>query len=535
MIQNKNSRAGFIPPFINRDMKMSPIMQAAAAAKIGFALKNGKTLQVNDVREVVKLGRSLFRKEGKIGNKILSTVEVGLHSMMSESENVIVIQENENMNGAPSNRKRSTVHINEPMLNSFSKLPHRHNNNLRDLINTDTDCISPKKRLLTISRCGFNQRNVDLFGQDTFVSVSNMKTLTECDYHIDKLKREPDRTQELANIGTNRAKYKKRKTNTEINSLVKKIETRVVINSDMQQYCSRISVHVCRIRDLNCCQNPVKTLEDMYTETEKAEAKSLRKEQFVKIMSVRREAEWEFKNSVILTVDANIRRSEVFKKDIQIVKTINRKLEPNMRFDLKIVEHYPRGVNLNKLSNIEGNDLPIGTFIIVESIGDSRCVLQDSKEGVRYNGYSPVKIRYDYFVKLYFISSESKRDVPSTKMIIEPEIDFEDEELASEFYPDRESRFNVDLENIDIEGENHKARYTLGLNNEIADKLGELNQFLRKTNQDPIHEEELMYKEIKTNTTDFSELDPEQILDNVKPSSAFDDMDDDFLDLDEIK
>lgn len=533
MVKKKNSIAGFITPLINRDIKMRPIVQAAAAAKIGYALKTGKPLKGDDLRGLLKLGQSLFRKEGQIGNKFISTVEVGLNSMMSESENVIVLQENESMNGAPSNRKRSTVHINEPMINSFSKLPHRHNNTSRDLINTDTDCISPKKRLLTISRCGFNQRGVDLFGQDTFVSVGNMKTLTECDYHIDKLKKEPNTIKELANIGTNRPQYKKRKTNTEINSLIKKIETSVVINSDMQQYCSRISIHVCRIRDLNCCQNPVKTLEDMYVETEKAEAKSLRKEQFVKVMNVTKEAEWEFKNSVILTVDANIRRSEVFKKDIQIVKTINRKLEPNMRFDLKIVEHYPRGVNLNKLSNIERNDLPIGTFIIVESIGDPRCVLMDSKEGgIRYNGYSPVKLRYDYFVKLHFISSESKRDVPSTKMILEPEIDFEDKELASEFYPDRESMFNVNLKNINIEGENQKARYTLGLNNEIVDQLGQINQFLRKANQDPVHEEELMYKQIKTNTTDFSELVAEQILDNVKPSSAFDDMDDEILDLD---
>jgi len=531
MIKNKNSRLGFIPPLFNRDMKISPVMKAVSAAKVATALSSGKPLQINDIRELAKFGHSLFRKEGKIGNKFLSSVEVGLHSMMSESENVIVVQENENMKGAPSDRLRSTVHINEPMVASFSKLPHRHNNTSRDLINTDTDCITPKKRLLTITRCGFNQRNVDLFGQDTFVSVGNMKTLTQCDYHIDKLKKEPDTTQELANIGTNRAQYKKRKTNIEVNSLIRRIETSVIINSDMQQYCSRVSVHVCKIRDLNCCENPVDTLEAMYVETQKAEAKSLRKEQFVKGMNIKK-AEWEFKNSVILTVDANIRRSEVFKKNIQIVKTINRKLQPNMRFDLKIVEHYPRGVNLNKLSNIEQNDLPIGTFIVVESIGDSRCVLQDSKEGVRYNGYSPVKIRYDYFVKLYFISSESKRDVPSTKMIIEPEIDFEDTELASEFYPDRESRFNVDLKNINIEGENQKARYTLGMNDEIVDQLGKINQFLRKTNQDTVHEEDLIYKEIKANTTDFSELEPEQILDNVKPSSAFDDVDDEFLDLD---
>ena len=527
----KRSILGFVPPIFNRDMKINPVVQTARAMRIARAIKRGR-LETGDVRELIKLGKSLFLKENQIGNKYLSNVEVGLNSLMSESENVVVLQENDKMSGTISNLKRTTVNINEPMLKSYAKLPHRHNNTCRDVINTDTDCINPKKRVLLISRCGFNQRTIDFLGQDAFISVGNMKSLTECEKHIDKLRRKSGGQRELANVGSNRTKYKKRKTASEICSLIKRIETDIIINSDMEEYCSRVSIHICRIRDLECCQNPMDTLAAMYLETEKMENKSLRKEQFIKKFTVISNKEWEFKNSILLSVDANIRRSEAFKKDIQIIKTVKRKLEPNMRFNLKVIEHYERGVNLNKLSSIEKDDLPAGTFLIVESIGDSRCVLVDSEESVRYNGYSPVKLRYDYFVKIHYICSESDSDVPVIKTKSEAEMDFENQELADEFYPDRENTFNVDLEKININGGNKEGRYNLGLNNAVVDELSKINQYLSKTNQDTMEEEELLFKQIKNNATDFKDIDPDIISDNVKPTSVFD-MEDDDSDINE--
>lgn len=535
MVKNRKSIAGFIPPVFNRDMKMKPVFQAARAVKIAKALKSGK-LEGEDIREIIQLGKSIFQKDGQIGNKFINSVDVGRNSLMSETDNLIIVQEN---SSGFSNRKSSTINISEPMVKSFAKLPHRHNTTRRELINTDTDCINPKKRLLTISRCGFNQRTVDFFGQDTFLSVGNMKSFTQCEKHIDGLKKKNSETShELANIGTNRSLYKKRKTNIEINALVKKVVTNIVVNSDMEKYCSRVSIHVCKMRNLDseCSENPLETLHGMYYETADVSAKSLRKDQIVKQFRLKAQKdEWEFKNSTILTIDANIRRSDIFQKNIQVLKTVNRRLEPNTRFDLRIIEHHERGINLNKLSKIQRDDLPAGIFLIVESIGDPRCVLQDGTEGVRYNGHSPVKLRYDYFVKIHYICSESKRDLPSTKMIFEPEIDFEDEELASEFYPDRETVFNVDLKNINIGGQNTEGRYSLGLDNEVVDQLGKINDYLRKTNQEPLEEEENRFQQMKTNTTDFSDVDTDNILDNVKPTTVFDndDNDDNFLDLDE--
>lgn len=360
-----------------------------------------------------------------------------------------------------------------------------------------------------------------------------MKSFTQCEKHMDGLKNRSQTSRELANIGTNRTLYKQRKTDTQINSLVKKVVTNVVINSDMDNYCSRISIHVCKMRELECGENPLETLHAMYDETGEVNAKSLRKSQIVKKFGLKKQKdEWEFKNSTILTVDANIRRSDVFQKNIQVLRTLNRRLEPNTRFDLRIIEHHERGINLNKLSKIEQDDLPAGVFLIIESIGDPRCVLQDENENVRYNGYSPVKLRYDYFVKIHYICNESKRDLPSTKMIFEDEIDFEDQELASEFYPDRETLFNVDLKNINIGGKNTEGRYSLGLNNEVVDQLGKINDYLRKTNQEPVEEEERRFQQIKNNTTDFSDIDQENILDNVIPTTVFDNDDDSFLDLD---
>lgn len=161
-----------------------------------------------------------------------------------------------------------------------------------------------------------------------------------------------------------------------------------------------------------------------------------------------------------------IQKSTIFRKSVRVIDTLTRVLREGDRLDIDITQHFNKGINLNTLYGIENEDLPASAFLIVETFGDRRGKVIDRNNGLNYNGYSPVKIRYDFKLEIGFTCAERDTDRPIVIRSEEKDKDFDSMELGEDFYPTREEKFNVNYDDIKIGTGDLKGRYELMLEGE---------------------------------------------------------------------
>ena len=309
------------------------------------------------------------------------------------------------------------------------------------------------------------------------------------------------------------------------------------------------------MRNLKCGITPEEVLQEIIDETAIPESRSLQASNILGKLEFKagdNENIPEFKDGITTTIDAVIRKSDTFNENIQVLESLPRQIESGCRIDLEIIHHLEKGVNINLLSRLNNDNLPLGLFLMIESFGDPRGVLIDKQEGgIKYSGYAPVKLRYDYELQVEYITKSKKFDDENYKespLVIpskEVSADFLSDELKDEWYPERENTFHIGLKNISLEGDNpeeNEKRYKLQFENDMSNSsyntLNKLNTVLRKKSKDEFTEDDIkpnleLYKKIKEGLTDYSN-DMVNNIERALSEEAEDDIQDLYLGDEEV-
>ena len=360
---------------------------------------------------------------------------------------------------------------------------------------------------------------------------------------------------ETLNKNSDRNEYKRKSKNISRNALIPRIINKIKISSDMCGYYTNVIIHICQMRNLKCGITPEEVLQEVIDETAIPESRSLQNSDILKCLEFKAgdvDNSPEFKDGITTTVDAVIQKSDAFNENIQILRTLPRRIEPGCRIDLDIIHHLERGVNINLLSRLDNENLPLGLFLLIESFGDPRGIIIDKTQGgVKYPGYSPVKLRYEYELKVEYITKSKEfddRGYRESPLVVKREEvagDFLSEELQDEWYPERENKLNVNMQDINLESDDPREkekRYTLQYENQMIssyDTINKLNTVLGKKSKEPFTEDDIkpnleLYKKIKEGLTNYSD----NMIDSIEralTSEAEENIEDLYLSPEEVE
>lgn len=434
-----------------------------------------------DVQSLMNFGAAVATAAmtNKIGNNKYFKIAEACKSLLG-GNSVPVLHHNTRTPNLGRNKgviKTTKMHVGEPIKGKYAKIPSFHTVNTINLIDTQTDCIDPIRKKETVSRAGLNQRLIDFLDEDTYITVGDMKRITQCDKEI---KEQIDRRKDRRTVVTKknvRSEYQVRIPNLRLNSLIRSVKTKFSINSEIPVYDTYVIVNVCLLKDFNNCSVDIEELKkNIVKEAEDANwlQTGLRKDQIIRdIKKVEGEEDpLRFKRSLIVGVDAVLQKSTTFRESVRIVQSITRVLRDGDRLDLTVTQHFKNGIDLNKLYQIENEHLPASAFLIVEAFGDARGKVIDKNNNLSYNGYSPVEIRYDFKIDVDYTCFHKRKDVPLIVITEEKDKDFDSIDLGDEFYPTREEKFNVNYENLQINGINKNGRYELLLDTKTEQTQG---------------------------------------------------------------
>ena len=540
-------RGGFaMPTARGKGINLQPIPKAGSKGKevakdIGKVLSKSK-LNTKDLRQVLKL--ALLVSDTALSSKL----GPGTFFKLARSSNSLLganppmVHTNKYTNTRKGQIKETTLHVGKPIEGRFKVIPSFHYVNRVSLADTEMDCNDPKKKKELVSSCGFNQRNVIFLDNDPYLSVSNLQRITDAKKHIKEVVEERVKTQKPRKVEKTRSKWARRKTNVSLHSLVHNIKSTYKIRNLMPEFNVSLIIHVCCMKDTTECQlGPTEVRKAIILEAldKKNLQSSLRDDQILTNNEIKEDKEVYFKEELKLSIDSVIKKSTVFRDNINCLNTITRRLKPGDRLDFNLIEHFREGINLNKLTKNKNNEeLPSTLFLIIETLGDPRATLRDKQHDLLYNGYSPTKIGFDMRMDISYVAWNKDRDNPIVIRKEEARLDYDDEDLGEEYYPSREQKFNVDLSNIQIGGNlNKKTRYELILEDQ-SEVIPMLSEIKTKDDNEVLTEDDVRLNiDVEDNQSQtksvkerLNELPPEEI------ERIYNDPDrgieDDFLDLD---
>lgn len=395
----------------------------------------------------------------------------------------------------------------------------------KNILDTRSDTLSPADRTKLKANCGINQRCYAFLSSKTFITVEDLIYLTQLDKsenkldstirqefnkmkdhyisNITKVNSEyvPKRVrEELEQLSENlKFKFKKKQIGTD--KIVKYfsaiLETTLTlkITNMMPFYKAHIGIHLVKFSDAALKQNEA-TIDDIINQITYASSQKTATEienlDYLRLEKIPRESikklepdDNGFIKTMSTTLDINLTKNECFLEQCELLNTWTRVLGPRSQWRFEINEIFRNGIYLNKLqefrirnSNNFKNNTPISTFLIIESFGDNRSSAIRLEDGEVFPGvYSPCNLQFEFELSYKHLGKPSEPDNILHFEKVTKNNDFEDEQNATMFYPNRQQKFNVDFDEISIDGsisssskkKSPKKKYRLEINPEVPD------------------------------------------------------------------
>lgn len=163
-----------------------------------------------------------------------------------------------------------------------------------------------------------------------------------------------------------------------------------------------------------------------------------------------------FSCSYLTSINTNLTDSINFKDRATIVSTWNRRIKPGSIWQFNLTQHFGKGIHLNYLYDIENlnKDHPVGYIFILEYFGDKRFKITRSETQDAFTGYSPVKLRCQFYHRINYLAKEtddSINDIPIVYKHKRQKRDFvEGSTFDNYFSPRREYYMHVPIDEIDL-------------------------------------------------------------------------------------
>ena len=327
------------------------------------------------------------------------------------------------------------------------------NNNLttRCFFDTERDYIdNPNKSYLT-SDFGFNQRRFDFLLTPTHTTVQDFKNLLQ-----------PHDLKETSFEDI----YGK--INMYGNVMNEKYD--FSIRSESDHYLVRVKINLVKVDDYG------KSLLDLYNSTFHSNLDSAYEEDGccfrvpIKRQLRPRAVFGDFKASVITDIECSLGMSDYFSHFGSVIKTFSKVLKPGDIWNFSLTYLHGPGLYLNKLYNLPVHKInpehPTGYAFVIQLDGDPRGSITRLSDNQVFNGNSPGKVTYSFKRSInYLLDTNHGFDCMSYRLFKGKTDNFSDFRMKKIYEVDRESKVNVDIDDISwskreiLEGCTHRLNY----------------------------------------------------------------------------
>lgn len=176
-----------------------------------------------------------------------------------------------------------------------------------------------------------------------------------------------------------------------------------------------------------------------------------------------------FNISFDTSLATKLQDSVQFNDRAKILKTWHKSLSPGSIWEFSLTQHFGKGIHLNFLYDIKNlnDEHPAQYIFVLETFGDLKSSVSRKEDADLFCGYGPGKLNVDFKHKLNYIGkSEDTFDfnhnpTPTLYRVKKRDDDYvENSELAKVFHPNREIRFHIPFDEIQIyeDGASKKSR-----------------------------------------------------------------------------
>jgi hypothetical protein len=457
----------------------------------GEIFKGENLEKINSLMETLVAGNSKI----KIGHLITKLAEHAIDAIVHDgNESVTISHSNESIRNSEISIERTNVyigrkhnnriktHLNGPTYEKF----------IKSVISTQRDCLQSNRRKQLYSKSGVNQRGFTFLEKDTFLTFKDIEQLANYKSHKSKItvqmqeilmkQKDPEIFQELSGSLKNLVTRADEKPENKYYSALLSTKSELKLMNRMPVYDLNVIIHLVKFRNFD---SKVTTVKELVKDLKASTAESARNKRYlerIKTKDIKQEiepdksVEFDFSRQLVTSLNLSITKLESFKKNCILVNSWKRKLPTGGHWYFTINEKFKDGVYLNKFHELIEDkidlDTPINSFLLIEYYGDNKAsVFRKADKETISSVYSPCYIGYEMNVSLTHVADINKPDEILCYSKLKKTDEFEDENLAMDFYPTREEKFNVNFEDIIIGEEQTKkdAKFKLELNSSILE------------------------------------------------------------------
>lgn len=450
---------------------------------------------IGALSDFMKIGLKNNR-ELLIGNLFLTGIDLAKDMLMHKSDSSSLVHYNNNNYNGNTLIQRTNAFIGgeySRKIKSFLSGP-LHSKFEKNLFLSQEDALDSKSRADLKAECGINQRNTIFLDSRTFLTLDDLKELCGFDEKYNEIKKLRDR-KESSKLGIKEEEERlmislkksiKRERNDrkkiDYKSALLKTKSKLKIINRLPVYDAHVIIHLASFKN-NACDK-MHTIEDLVnfiipestTMLERLSVTQLKKRTKSKILK--------FSQQLVTELNTRPIKLDSFKDNCQIIKSWERTIPASGHWYFSLTERHQDGVHLNKLFEFVerkvNSQMPSSFFLIIESYGSNKATVRRLKDDELISSvYSPCRLAFEYNLS---ISHLSKSEIDKTDEIlsfveIKKTDEFDEAGLSDAFYPNREVKFNIDMENIIILDNEKKpnAKFKLEMTDSLIDS-NESNQ-----------------------------------------------------------
>lgn len=456
-------------------------------------LKGKKVSEGKVLKTLTEYGKKLLlsNKEVAIGQIFLTAIETVQDMLLHNNETSTLIHYNDNEIGKEISKQSTYAYIGEDYsshIKSFLSGP-LHNKFYKLLFSTQQDAMEGPYRQDLKAEIGVNQRGTVFLDSQTFLSLADLKEL--CNFETAKTKilkeisekkfTKLDLENEEKNLKITLSSKAKRvrddRKRIERRSALLETKSILKIFNRLPAYETHVTIHLACFRTNGCDKtHTIEKLVNSLCPQSKSVLEKLTETQLKKRF---KSSTIPFSDRLVTELGSRPIKLECFKDNCKILKSWERTIPSNGEWKFTLEERHKNGVYLNKLLEFEklkvDNNMPSSFFLIIEHYGsDKASVRRLSDNELISSVYSPSKLAFEYELWISHISKNNDEGLDDIMeyTTIKKSTEFNDESLTDAFYPNREMKFNINMEDILILEEKESkpnAKFKLEMSNSLLE------------------------------------------------------------------
>ena len=450
----------------------------------GKDVSEGKTLKA-----LGNLAKTLVNanKEVAVGQIFITAIETVKDMVLHNNEPSALIHYNKNETRQTS-RQKTVAYIGDDYsktIKSFLNGPvHTQFNKL--LFNSQQDAIESEYRKELKSDAGVNQRGTVFLGTQTFLTLDDLKELCNFNEEKKQIMKETERknssirrekTEDIKKIFKSKGmRVKNDRRSIERRSALLKTKSTLKIYNRLPVYDSHVTINLVSFKTNGC--DRTHTIDKLVSSLRPNSRSVLEKLTDTQLKKHIKPGNLNFSNQLITELGSKVTRLECFKDNCKVIKRWERTIPSGGEWEFTLKEKHKNGIYINKLLEFEqlgvDGEMPSSFFLIIEHHGSVGSVTRLSDGELISGVYSPSRLAFEYQLSISHISKNDEKDIDNIMnyKVIKKSSEFDDESLTDAFYPNRQERFNINMEDLIINDKNPDAKFKLELSDSILDSNG---------------------------------------------------------------